>query len=196
MRQVFKGLKAIGESLYLNLYEITYENKKNRLKTWMVASRKPREALEAIYRHEKDPYPDAVIILAIHEPSKKLVLIRQFRVPVNDYIYELPAGLLEKDESIIACVRRELNEETGLSLNEILEISPLIYGTAGMSDESFKIVTCTCKGQISHDYLEEDEDIEAMLVDKNQIENLLDEAPSMDMKAYYACKQYLQSHQD
>ena len=196
MRQVFKGLKTIGESLYLNLYEITYENKNNRLKTWMVASRKAKEDLQAIYEHEKDPYPDAVIIHAIHEPTGKLVLIRQFRVPVNEYIYELPAGLLEKDESIMECVSRELKEETGLTLNQIRKISPLIYGTAGMSDESFKIVTCSCKGEISHDYLEEDEDIEALLLDQRQIENILSENPTIDMKAYYACKQYLQSHQD
>lgn len=70
MKPVYKGLKALGESRYLNLYDITYKNKENKLKSWMVASRKPRATLEAIYKKQKEPFADAVIIHAIHEPSK------------------------------------------------------------------------------------------------------------------------------
>lgn len=108
----------------------------------------------------------------------------------------MPAGLLERGESVITCVKRELKEETGLTLNEVHDVSPLIYGTAGMSDESFKIVTCTCSGEVSHEFLEADEAIEAMLLDQNGVKDLLSQNPSMDMKAYHACKQYIQSRQD
>jgi ADP-ribose pyrophosphatase len=193
MKPVYQDLKVIGKSMYLNLYEVTYRNKNNNLKSWMVASRKKKNLLESIYKSEKEPFPDAVIVKAIHEPSGKLVLIRQFRAPVNDYVYELPAGLLENDESIIACLKRELKEETGLTLSEIKEISPLLYATAGMSDESFKMVACTCVGSVSQEFLEEDEDIEVFLLDKEGVKDLMNQNPSMDMKAYHACKQYIHS---
>ncbi|WP_307721315.1 NUDIX domain-containing protein, partial [Clostridioides difficile] len=39
------------------------------------------------------------------------MLIRQFRVPINGYIYELPAGLVDEGESIDISVERELREE-------------------------------------------------------------------------------------
>ena len=56
---------------------------------------------------------DAVVICALHKAQNKLVLINQYRVPINKYIYELPAGLVDNNEDIETSVRRELKEETG-----------------------------------------------------------------------------------
>lgn len=43
----------------------------------------------------------------------RILTVRQYRHPVQDFIYEIPAGRLDKDESPEACARRELAEETG-----------------------------------------------------------------------------------
>ena len=58
----------------------------------------------------------------IIKEKNKLVIIKEFRVPINKYIYELPAGLVDSsDDDFASTVRRELKEETGLDLVKIKE---------------------------------------------------------------------------
>lgn len=45
--------------------------------------------------------------------ARKLLLIRMFRFPVEDWVYELPGGYVEDDEEVIKAAERELLEETG-----------------------------------------------------------------------------------
>ncbi len=88
--------------------------------------KKSSEQLKNIYLKNEEDSVDAVVIVGLHKSSKKLILIRQFRVPINGYIYELPAGLVDEGESIDISVERELREETGLTLLEIKKIKVLI----------------------------------------------------------------------
>jgi ADP-ribose pyrophosphatase len=57
--------------------------------------------------------PDYVLIAALNE-SNQLMVERQYRRGVDDFVYELPAGWIEKDESPIEAAKRELLEETGI----------------------------------------------------------------------------------
>ncbi|MCI8593329.1 MAG: NUDIX hydrolase, partial [Lachnospiraceae bacterium] len=44
-------------------------------------------------------HPDGVVIYALYgEKKDRVVLVRQFRYPLGDYVYELPAGLVEPGE--------------------------------------------------------------------------------------------------
>ncbi len=49
----------------------------------------------------------------------RVFLIRQYRYPLDDYIWEIPAGTLEEGESPEECAIRELEEETGLKAGKI-----------------------------------------------------------------------------
>ena len=67
-----------------------------------------------------------------------LLMIRQYRHAVGDFIWEIPAGTLDADEAPIQCARRELVEETGYSADswqKLGEICPL----PGYSDERIHI---------------------------------------------------------
>jgi ADP-ribose pyrophosphatase len=181
-----RKLTPLAESKFLSLYDAEYENKKGNKKHWIIASRKNYETLKAQYTGEREEKIDAVIIAAFHKESNSLVLIRQFRIPLNDYVYELPAGLLDADETMETAVKRELKEETGLSLVDInYERSKRkVYISAGMTDESVAMVYCTCEGTLSKEYLEADEDIDAILVSQEEANEFLKKDIKMDIKIH------------
>jgi len=188
-------LTALAETKFLSLFDAEYKNKKGATKHWVIASRKSYETLKDQYFQDKKESMDAVVIAAIHKGSEKLVLIKQFRVPLNDYIYELPAGLIDNDESIESAVSRELKEETGLSLLEIDKESTKkgIYVSPGMTDESIALVYCTCTGEITNKYLEDNEDIEAILVSRSEAEELLKKDVKIDIKACMLLQSFVNS---
>lgn len=193
-----KKLTPVAETKFLSLYDAEYENKKGKIKHWTITSRKNFNTLKAQYFDGIEAKPDAVIIAAFHEESKKIVSIKQFRVPLNDYIYELPAGLIDGDESIETAVKRELKEETGLDLVAINhgKSKNRVYASAGMTDESAAIVFCTCSGELSKQYLEEDEDIETILLSMEEAKNLLAKNVNFDMRAFIMLQAYVQLGQD
>jgi ADP-ribose pyrophosphatase len=78
-------------------------------------------------------HPGAAIILPLFDDGSVL-LERQFRYPVGQHFYELPAGKLEPDESALETAKRELLEETGYEAAEWRELGRL-HPCIGYSDE-------------------------------------------------------------
>ncbi|MGL4911036.1 MAG: NUDIX hydrolase [Romboutsia sp.] len=181
-----KDVKPLVKTKFVGLYDVEYKNKKDEDRHWMVASRKDEDELKKIYLENKEDKIDAVVIAALHKSENKLVLIKQFRVPINNYIYELPAGLVDNDEDMEKSVARELKEETGLDLIKINEINSRqkVYLSPGMTDESVAFVYCLCDGDLSSEFLEDDEDIQAMLVSQKEANDLLKGNDIIDIKSY------------
>ena len=99
-KTIVKDLKVLAKTNFLSLYNADYINKGGKEKTWTIATRKSKEALEEQFFQGKEDKMDAVVILAYHKEEKKLVAIKQFRVPLNNYVYELPAGLIDNNDDI------------------------------------------------------------------------------------------------
>ena len=190
-----KGLKPLVETDFVSLYDVEYKNKKGQEKHWMVSSRKSKEELEKVYLENNEDKIDAVVICALHKAQNKLVLINQYRVPINKYIYELPAGLVDNNEDIETSVRRELKEETGLDVIEILKntVKGQLFLSPGMTDESVTSVFCTCGGTISKAYMEEDEDIEPILLSQKEAQELLIKDVKFDIKCYIYLQEFAKS---
>ncbi len=97
---------------------------------------------------------DAVVIVPIllgkSRARPRLVMLREYRAPVGDTIYAFPAGLGEKGETIESVARRELKEETGLDLVEVQHVSPAIYSSAGLTDETAVMVFVTARAAKGH----------------------------------------------
>ena len=121
------------------------------------------------------------------------MLIRQFRVPLNDYIYELPAGLIDANELPLEAAIRELKEETGLTLVEVDQEKSraCTYLSAGMSEESVALIYATCTGMVSEEYLEAEEDITPMLIAQDKARELLQSDEKMDIKAYMILQEFV-----
>lgn len=93
----------------------------------------------------RTPEPDAVCIVPVL-PDDSLLLIREFRYPVNAQVIAFPAGLIEPGESLASCVDRELREETGYRLRRSFDRDPLMplpqsgYSSVGMAEENVRVV--------------------------------------------------------
>jgi ADP-ribose pyrophosphatase len=107
-------------------------------------------------------------------------------VPVGDYVHELPAGLVEKGEKIEDTVRREMREETGFEVTAIHRITPPLYSTSGMSDETVALAFVDVRSTPeAKQALEGSEDIEVLLLDFPQVCTLCnDHTKRLDVKAW------------
>lgn len=186
-------INPLVETKYLSMYEAEYENKEKNEKTWIIASRKNKKEIENIFFNNKADSIDAVVIIPIHKEEDKLVLIKQFRVPINNYIIELPAGLVDGNESYEEATRRELKEETGLDLINIDKDFSIdkTYVSPGMTDESVALVKCYCSGKPSTENLEEDEDLEIIMVNKEEAIEILKSKEKIDIKAFLAIQNFI-----
>ncbi len=78
-------------------------------------------------------FGEAVAVLPITDDNK-VILVEQYRAPINSWILEIPAGKVEPGESPEETARRELEEEIGYKAEQ-LEKMISIYTTPGYSDE-------------------------------------------------------------
>jgi len=125
----------------------------------------------------------AVVIAAMH--IDRLVLIKEFRPPVNDYIWACPAGLVEPGEDPEEAARREFKEETNLNIVKFIrESSPKIYTSPGISNEQIKIYFANVEGIPSIKNLEKNEYLTVHLLSKKEIKDILDSGDKISSRAY------------
>jgi hydrolase, NUDIX family len=195
MKPEIKTIKELATTKFLNMYDVDYVNKIGNSKKWTSVSRVSLKEYEnRLLIHNTTT--DAVLIAPYHIEKEKLVLVKQYRVPLNHYIYEIPAGLVDNNEDIENCVKRELFEETGLELVEIKKVFKNIYLSPGITDECASLVFCTCKGDISYDYLQEDEDLTIHMYSQDEIDDIIKNEEKLDLKTLFAMQLFKNSGRD
>jgi ADP-ribose pyrophosphatase len=82
----------------------------------------------------------------------QVLMIRQYRYAADGYLYEIPAGRLDKGENPHDCAARELKEETGCTA-EHLDHLLTIYTTPGFTDEKIHLFMATglVAGETKHE---------------------------------------------
>lgn len=159
---------------HLNLFQVDYKDRMGKDKQWIYASRSNAPSMDCQMVPPLSATPDAVVIVPFHRDIDKLVLIREFRVPLRDLQYGFPAGLMDRGERVEETARRELKEETGLDITQILSISPPIYSSSGMTDESVSLVYAFCTGSPTTIYNEASEDITVLTLSQNEAKTLIE----------------------
>lgn len=87
-------------------------------------------------------HPGAVAVIAIND-NDEVLLINQYRAPVNEFLYEIPAGLLDvSGEEKLDAAKRELLEETVYTARN-WELLQVFYTTPGSSSEAITIYLAT-----------------------------------------------------
>ncbi len=135
-------------------------------------------------------HPGAVAVIAITDDNK-LVMVEQYRKPLEKVIVEIPAGKLEKDEEAALCARRELEEETGYEC-ESLELVSSFYTSPGFADEIIHVyVAKGLKQKENAAGLDEDEFVNVLEITLDEALEFIKEKRIFDAKTIFGV-QYLQ----
>ena len=134
-----------------------------------------------------------VVVLVPVTDAREIVLVEQFRIPVGQYVIELPAGLIgdhgNPDEPVLEAARRELEEETGYEASN-LELLMECPSSAGMSDEIVTFVRASGLHRTGPGGGDESEDIRVHTIPLEQVDEWLREQQAagkpMDPKIYAA----------
>lgn len=168
-------MKKLTNNKWLNLFET-----ENAGKPYFFCSRKKDPAT--------DKKADAVVIVAYKETDEglKLIVTKEFRVAIGGYEWGFPAGLIGEGEFYEDAATREMKEETGLDVNKFIYDSEQIYNSAGMTDESVRMVFVTVTGTLSKKNLEDGEDIHTLELNRYEVCSLMNrDGIKMGAKAWF-----------
>jgi ADP-ribose pyrophosphatase len=119
--------------------------------------------------------------------NKEVLLIRQFRPPVNGYVIEFPAGLNDKGDTLEDAARRELLEETGYAAEKMIFLTecPLSSGASGEVLTAYLAKGIEFKGVEKRDETEDIEVLKLPIVDIYQkMDALRLEGDYVDLKIF------------
>ena len=135
-----------------------------------------REVTVDVIRH-----PPSAVIVPVPEPGH-VILIRQYRYAVNQWLWEFPAGSVDEGESPEQAARRECHEEIGQVPDTIVRLGAM-YPTPGYCDEEmffFRVSGLTKPATEAE--LDEDEDIEVRQFTVKEVREMVRRGEITDMK--------------
>lgn len=128
----YKGIRKIHEGKFITRYDVDYVTDEGNAKTYEIVSRNRNiGTLEEL----QNKTPDSVIMILTDESGERILVNREYRMAMAQWIYNFPAGLIDPGESPEESATRELREETGLDLIRIDDVLDNSYSAIGFSNE-------------------------------------------------------------
>ncbi len=165
------NIKNVKSLDYLNTFHINYQLASGKQKVWELVSRSGIERLQDEILNNAS-FSDGATIFATDPAKEHVVLIKEYRVAAGRYLYALPAGLIDQGETIEQAAIREFKEETGLTL-QVAKVARERYTSVGLSNEKINLVYGYYSGTPSTAFVEETEDIEPLIVNRDQAIDIL-----------------------
>lgn len=133
------------------------------------------EATREIIEH-----PGAVAVVPFTDDGQ-IVLVKQYRYPVERVMLEIPAGKLDNGEEPDDCAKRELAEETGYIAEKITKITS-IFTTPGFTNEIIHIYIAE-NLTVAEKHPDEDEFLNVEIYNKSQIKQMISDGGICDAKS-------------
>lgn len=159
-------MEQVRDGRYLKSYELTYENRAGQEKKFEIVSHHRLSGPEELGQRVSG-------ISIVVRRGEELLLLREFRMAVNRSVYNLCAGMLEAGENIEDTIRRELYEETGLTLTRVVKLLRPSFAAVGLSDIKNCIAFVEAEGEIS-DHTSPNEEIYAAFYSRQEVGKLLE----------------------
>lgn len=134
-------------------------------------------------RLEMIQHPGAVLMVPFLN-TNTIVMLKQYRAVVGEYLYEFPAGTLEQKEKLVSCAHRELIEETGYTAKVLTYLGKIIP-VPGYSTEVIHIYKAE-KLALTQQDIQADEVITVLTLTLNQIRGLVKKGKIVDAKTICA----------
>lgn len=125
-------MKDSADAKWVKLQKYFFTDAEGTDRDWEGAARQTRV-------EGKDVDGCGIVTLLEKPEGKEVLLQKQFRPPVNGVCIELPAGLLDPNESIETCAERELLEETGY-VGKAIKVGPIMYNDPGFCNTNLQLV--------------------------------------------------------
>lgn len=193
----FTGMEKLTDNPFLNMYCLDAVANSGKQFHYYFVTRNREEDLKI--RTNSLTAEGIVIYPVWRDDPEKIVMIRQYRYPIGNYIYELPAGLIDAGETAEQAGVREMKEETGFEFEVYTGGDEMFrrpfFLAQGFSDETGTAVFGYAFGNITKEYQEDSEDIEVLLVDKTEARRILKEE-RVSVRCAYLLMQFLHMEKD
>ena len=147
----------VCQGRWLALSELKYRSHDGSERTWECA--------------ERVSCAGAVAVIATLKPSGRLVIVRQYRPPLDAFAIEFPAGLIDRNEKPEDTAIRELKEETGY-IGRLARMLPVGYNSPGLTPEGVHVAIVeideAAQGPLETKF-DESESIETLLVSAKEL---------------------------
>ena len=170
-------LERLHKGKFLSYYVADYLNKDGKIKQYEFISRDPNLTIENFGKNQ----PAGVGMVVFSKDKNKVLLESEFRLATNHFVYNFPAGLIDKGETASEAAKRELKEETGLDMIHLDVVLPPSYASQGTSDELMQIVVCEAEGKIKESCFA-DEEINTRWYTKEEIKTLINQGAYMSVR--------------
>lgn len=139
---------------------------------------------------------DAVVIVPFVKEADdtKILVIEEFRVPLGRKQIGFPSGLIDPGEDVARSVERELREETGYQVTKVMEKSPTLATSAGLTDETFKYVFVEAE-YAGEAELEHSESIEVLKLSMEELKALMQGSENFCGRVWSLCYHFIKTNQ-
>ncbi len=140
-------------------------------------------------RREVVLHPGGAVVLPVTDAGK-IIFVRQFRYPFQEWVLELPAGKLDPGEDPQTCATRELTEETGYTAGKITKLGH-IYTTPGFCNEILHIYLAENLTPGKHAREEGEEGMQIIELTIDEVKNKINSGELVDAKSISGVMMYL-----
>ena len=128
----YQGIRKVHDGKFITRYDVDYVTAEGHPKTYEIISRnKDIQTLEQLQNRQAN----AVVMILTDESGDRILVSREYRMAMAQWIYNFPAGLIDPGETPEESARRDLWEETGLRLLRVDDVLDNSYSAVGFANE-------------------------------------------------------------